>query len=166
MTPNDQDRMTFEAAVEAFSESLYRVAFRLTGNHHTASELVQETYLGAWRNIAQLNDQTKLRGWLFAILRNQFSKICQRQRVNLADLGELDVIPASQTPSNDLREMVQEAIQRLNDDLRLPMLLVSMEGWTVAETAELLEIPQGTVLSRLHRGRDRLRQYLESNWQE
>jgi RNA polymerase sigma-70 factor, ECF subfamily len=166
MPPNDQDRLTFEAAVEAFSESLYRVAFRLTGNHHTANELVQETYLGAWKNIAQLKDHTKLRGWLFAILRNQFSKICQRKKVNTSELGEIDAIPMTHPHSADLQETVNEAIQKLDDDLRLPILLVTMEGWSVAETADMLGIPVGTVLSRLHRGRDRLRHYLESNWQE
>ena len=104
MPPNDQDRLTFEAAVKAFSESLYRVAFRLTGNHHTANELVQETYLGAWKNISQLKDHTKLRGWMFAILRNQFSKICQRKKVNTSELGEIDVIPMARPHSADLQE--------------------------------------------------------------
>lgn len=166
MPPNDQDRLLFESAIDEFSETLYRVAFRMTGNHHSANDLVQETYLGAWRNITQVKDQTKLRGWLFAILRNQYSKTRQRQRINLSELGEIDGVPESRAHADDIQEMVQEAIQKLDDDLRLPILLVAMEGWSVAETAELLGIPVGTVLSRLHRGRGRLRQYLGSNWQE
>ena len=166
MPPNDQDRLTFESAIAAHAESLYRVAFRLTGNHHSAHELVQETYLGAWTNIAQLKDPTKLRGWIFAIMRNQFAKVRQRQRISISESAEIETVPASHANANDLQEMVQEAVQRLDDDLRLPILLVTMEGWSIAEAAEQLGIPLGTVLSRLHRGRLRLRQYLESNWQE
>ena len=67
-----QSRELFERCISQHADSLYRVAFRLSGRRELAEELVQETYLNAWNGIESLSDVSKMRGWMFAILRNQF----------------------------------------------------------------------------------------------
>ena len=74
MTIDENLRDKFEAAVDQFADSMYRVAFRLTGNRELANELVQESYYQAWRSLGSLKDIQKMRSWMFAILRNQYTK--------------------------------------------------------------------------------------------
>ena len=150
----------FQQCVDQHAESIYRVAFRLTGNRDTAGELVQETYLQAWKGLATLNDPKRMRSWLFGILRNQSTKM------NRAVRGERPLLdePLTQNQSsnrNDQQELVQDAIAQLEPMFQLPLLLVSMEGIPAEEAAEILEIPRGTVLSRLYRGRKKLKKILE-----
>lgn len=166
MPADTQYRRIFESAIEAHADSIYRVAYRLTGNHEWANDLVQETFLGAWKNIRQLNDQSKLRGWLFGILRNQFSKHLARQRRSPTAMSELPEQTSNVENCSAMRDEIQQAIEKLDHDQKVPILLVSMEGWSVEEAAEFLQVPRGTVLSRLHRGRVRLKQILQSDFPE
>ena len=150
----------FEKCVDECADSLFRVAFRLTGNRTLASELVQETYLNAWKNIAGLNDAEAMRGWLFAILRNQYSKLIRKESRSTPTSEHLDSIAVAEKRVDQTADMVQEAVASLDEIHRLPLLLVSMEGLTVEETAKILDVPRGTVLSRLHRARQKLKQIL------
>ncbi len=156
-------RRLFESAVDEYADSMYRVAYRLTGCRDAAGELVQETYMQAWRNLTTLSDRSKIRGWMFAILRNQFSK--QRQRSQryrpLTEPLASELVRADRQTPTDQQEMVQSAISQLDDDHKLPVLLVSMEQMSVDSAAEVLGIPRGTVLSRLHRARQKLKDILE-----
>jgi RNA polymerase sigma-70 factor (ECF subfamily) len=153
----------YELCVREQAASLYRVAYRLTGNADAANELVQETFLIAWRSLGKLNDQTKMRGWIFSILRNQQAKQVRRRhqlRVGAEPLGD-PVARAESSQQRELRGAVQAALADLDRDFKLPVLLVAMEGLSVEEAAEALGIPRGTVLSRLHRGRQKLKAALE-----
>jgi RNA polymerase sigma-70 factor (ECF subfamily) len=162
--PTDlSSREKFEQSVTRYADSLYRVAYRLTGSEDRAEELVQETFLNAWKGIDSLQDLTKLRGWMFAILRNQYSKSMRREAkvpatnaLSMNDVVDTDKVHAE---SND---QIQLALSRLDEEQRLPILLVTMEDLSVAEAAEILQIPKGTVLSRMHRGKQRLREILNS----
>lgn len=167
MQPSITERQIFESAVEAYSESMYRVAFRFAGNRQQAEEIVQETFVGAWRNIDQLKDLSKMKAWLFGVLRNQcYKSIAQKERYSAEPL--LEDMVSTADPSCDLNNVVQTAISQLPEEQRMPLLLVAMEGWSTKEAAKLLEIPHGTVLSRLKRGRDKLKQILirEYEWGE
>ena len=160
-------RKKFEQCIEACAGSLYRVAFRLTGNATLANELVQETYLNAWRSIDSLKDTNKLRSWLFAIMRNQYSKIVIKENKAISTTDQIEGIGTAETTrrqelQQELRRAVQEAVNELDEKHRLPVLLVSMEGMTVDQAAEILQIPRGTVLSRLSRGREKLKLILTS----
>lgn len=150
----------FEQCVEDCADPLFRVAFRLTGNQTLASELVQETYLNAWKSISGLKDLERMRSWLFAILRNQYSKLIRKESRTVSTSEQLDSIAASPEKDNQTTDMVQAAIACLDEIHKLPVLLVSMEGLTVEEAAEILQLPRGTVLSRLHRGRQKLKEIL------
>ncbi|MDP1563625.1 MAG: RNA polymerase sigma factor [Pirellulaceae bacterium] len=169
----------FEQCVDQHHEGLYRVALRLTGREAVASELVQETYLQAWRGLPSLRDVERMRAWLYAILRRQFLKSLGRSPEWLAtdfhsttenDDGEqstgtswLDQHAAvpDQAPQTAQRDMIQWALQRLDVRYRFPVLLQLVEEMSVDEIGQALELPQGTVLSHLHRGKQQLRAILE-----
>lgn len=153
----------FEQCIEQCADSLFRVAFRLTSNRTLASELVQETYLNAWKNIHSLKDKTKLRSWVFSILRNQYTKILRAEKKAATTHDSLEQFVANENTSSQRDEAVdrvQSAIGQLDDNHKLPILLVSMEGLSVDEAATILDLPRGTVLSRLHRGRQKLKAIL------
>ncbi len=160
MTKDKELQRRFEKCVDQCADSMFRVAFRLTGNRTLASELVQETYLNAWKCISGLKDPEKMRGWLFAILRNQYSKLIRKESRSTPTTEHLDSVAAKQAPVDQTKELVQSAIAELEEIHKLPLLLVSMEGMSVDQTAEVLGVPRGTVLSRLHRARQKLKQIL------
>lgn len=163
MPIDELPKREFEHAVELYADSLYRVAFRLTGKSDLASELVQETCLQAWQGLDSLRDRSRLRAWMFGILRFQYSKLLRREsRYSELPGGIAEMIPDKAPPSKaDVQEIVQTAIGKLDESYRLPILLVSMEGISVDEAAEILGLPRGTVLSRLHRGREKLKGLIE-----
>ena len=160
MQSETQLQQQFEECVQQCADSLYRVAYRLTGNRTLALELVQETYLNAWKSLPNLKDSNKMRSWLFAIMRNQFSKLLHKEKRNAQTIQQLATIPTSSQLDNDTTDRVQTALQTLDDIHRLPVLLVSLEGMSVEEAAGILDVPRGTVLSRLHRGRAKLKEIL------
>lgn len=169
----------FEQCVDQHHAGLYRVALRLTGREAVAAELVQETYLQAWRGLSSLRDAERMRAWLYAILRRQFFKSLGRSPEWLAtdfhsatehDDGEqstgtgwLDRLAAvpDQRPQSEQRDLIQWALQQLEVRYRFPVLLQLIEDMSVNEIGQALELPQGTVLSHLHRGKQQLRKILE-----
>lgn len=143
---------------------MYRVALRLTGNEHAAEDLVQDAMLRAFRAWPSFTLGTNARAWLLTILRNLFiSNYRRRQRrpdvVDIDAVAPLSVEPvADQDPegaffAHIIDERVLKAIDALPEVFREAVVLSDMEGIGYAEIAALLEVPVGTVKSRLHRGR-------------
>ncbi len=162
--PADQPlQRQFESAVDEHSGAMYRVAWRLTGNRELAAELVQESYLQAWQGLGSLRDRSRIKSWLFGILRFQYSKLVRRESRMATVSGSAVEHLVEPAPASDpeLIDRVQSAIAQLRDEHKFPILLVSMEGLSVEEAAAILELPRGTVLSRLHRGRQKLKQLLQ-----
>ena len=94
-------------------------------------------------------------------MRNQFSKLLHKEKRNAQTIQQLATPPAAaDKPDDDTTDRVQAALQTLDDIHRLPVLLVSLEGMSVEEAAGILNVPRGTVLSRLHRGRAKLKEIL------
>lgn len=155
-----QLQQRYEDCVELCADSLYRVAFRLTGNQTLANELVQETYLNAWKSLDSLSDPKKMRSWMFSILRNQYTKLIRKESRQASTSDQAYEAAARDEPDPSVSETIQSAISKLDPKHRMPVLLVSMEGMSVDEAAGILEIPRGTVLSRLHRGRQKLKELL------
>jgi RNA polymerase sigma-70 factor (ECF subfamily) len=143
---------------------MFRVARRLTGCSGEAEDLVQETYVQAWRKIDTLRDVDRMRSWMFAILRNQYLKSIRKKKpVATEDVQNIEDIGSSTEKGNrGPADIVQQALLQLEEDQRLPILLVSMEGMSAEEASEVLGIPRGTVLSRMHRGRNRLKEIIEA----
>lgn len=163
MPAEPQHQELFESCVDQHADSMYRVAFRLTGDRELASELVQETYLQAWKGLDSLRDKSRMRSWVFGILRNQYTKLLRKlpKATQLSRPESVESSLLNQTEPEATREIVQKAISQLDDKHKLPILLVSMEGMSVEAAGEVLDVPRGTVLSRLHRGRKQLKTIIE-----
>lgn len=146
---------------------LRRYARALTGSREAADDLVQDALERAWTKRALWRQDSNLRAWLFAVMHNVFVNGVKRAK-SMASLdamneeGAAEPVASSASAETDasLREL-RSALARLPPEQRQVVLLVGLEQLTYAETAEVLEIPIGTVMSRLSRGRDRLRQLLD-----
>jgi RNA polymerase sigma-70 factor (ECF subfamily) len=160
----------FEQAAMPYLDSLYNTAYRMARNAEDAEDLVQETYLKAYRSYAQFTPGTNLKAWLFKILKNTFiNEYRKRQAAPLeSDFAEIEEVFESQvspqaagqmkTPEEEILEGafdegVQAALEALPVDYRMAVLLADIEGFSYKEIAEILDIPVGTVMSRLYRGR-------------
>lgn len=166
----------FERDVLPLLPNLYSAALRLTRNPSDAEDLVQEAYLRAYRGFSGFEEGTNLRAWMYRILTNTFINAYrkkQREPVTVQEddvedwylydkLGETGVEPSAE--AEVLRRMPDEDVQRALEDLpegfRLAVLLADVEGFAYKEIAEILDIPIGTVMSRLHRGRRALEKAL------
>lgn len=168
----------FETEALSFLDALYRTALRMTRSEAEAEDLVQETYIRAFRFRHQFTAGTNLKAWLFRILTNTFinqyrRKAARPDTTELDDVEESilyrhmrDVSPGSSSPDpeaevidNTLSSEVKEALEALPEKFRTTLLL-DVEGFSYKEIAEMLDIPIGTVMSRLHRGRKFLQKRL------
>jgi RNA polymerase sigma-70 factor, ECF subfamily len=174
----DQTQEIKDEAI-SYIDSLYRTALRMTGNPADAEDLVQETYLRAFRSINQFKPGTNLRAWLFKIQTNSFineyrKRVRRPRNTSLDDveeyylyshLVESGVQPAASVTEDEILAQIDDAevfraLDQLQDNYRQVVLLADVEGFAYREIAEILDIPVGTVMSRLHRARKRLREQL------
>lgn len=141
------------------SRSLLRVARRLTSRAAGAEDLVQDCLLLAWKNFHQLESGTNARAWLFRILFNAFYAQGRKLR-RVPDLLPLTADPRAVSPAFDEALEVAHALDRLPLDHRTVLLLGVVEGFTCREIADILSVPIGTVMSRLSRARQSMRDRL------
>jgi len=149
--------------IEALRPRLYRSAYAWTHNRHVAEDIVHDTFVKALRGADGLRDDKALEAWLFRIMTN-----CWRDQLRRAtptdELIDSDLIdergPESRTAEQQLVRTVRRAVANLPDGYRQALILVDLEGFSYVETASILDIPVGTVMSRLSRARDRLRRML------
>ncbi|MBO0860201.1 MAG: sigma-70 family RNA polymerase sigma factor, partial [Chloracidobacterium sp.] len=153
----------FEAEALGFSGQLFRVALRVCRDRAQAEDLIQETYLQAWRSFNNFEIGTNLRAWLYKILFNVHYSEARKGRLELAPLEEtiMETIAYDPpTPQRLTEEEVLAAIERIPRDFQVPVVLADVEDLSYREIAEVLQIPLGTVMSRLSRGRKLLRMEL------
>ena len=178
--PTSEDpklRERFERDVLPLLPSLYGAAMRLTRNPSDAEDLIQETYLRAFRGFAGFKEGTNLKAWLYRILTNSYintyrKKQREPQTVEGPDdvdewylydrLGGRSVEDSAETTVLDTipDQAVKDAVESLPERFRLPVLLADVEGFSYKEIAEIMDTPIGTVMSRLHRGRKALEKAL------
>jgi RNA polymerase sigma-70 factor (ECF subfamily) len=146
-----------------FAAPLYRYAYRLTGRTADAEDLVQQTFLVAQTRLAQLRDPSRVSAWLHAILRHAWCKLCRRERIHGIALQQLeaDFRPTTDPNEGIDRERVQAALNELPAEFRLVVLMYYFEDFSYQEIAGQLDIPIGTVMSRLSRAKQHLRRRLE-----
>ncbi len=155
-----------------YERMLYKAAFQYTGNRFDAEDLVQETFLAAFRSLHQLRDRLKLKGWLFVILRNNFLKRvggrhtgpdqAYDDRIDYDYVEQLEILAAREDALEILerKNTAQEIHQRLKtlpEHYRSVLILYYLKEFSYQEIADMLEIPLGTVMSRLSRGKQRLK---------
>ncbi len=141
------------------ARSLLRFALRLTANGSAAEDLVQETLLLAWRGFRQLEAGTNARAWLFRILLHTHYGQHRRQQSRLPTVA-LTAADRMAGASGGERLEVTQALERLAGDHRTVLLLAVVEGFTCREIGEILGVPMGTVMSRLSRAREAMREAL------
>ncbi len=153
----------FNRVVVDHGPTLYRMAFRLVGDRHEAEDLSQEAFRSAWKSRKLFRSGSGARAWLVSILRRRVADHWRRPRPPTVLAGErnFEVGYNGEDPlRDDFTDEVQHALGRLPNELRETLLLVVVAELTHQEAANLLEIPLGTVLSRVSRARKRLREYL------
>jgi RNA polymerase sigma-70 factor (ECF subfamily) len=176
-TDDAELRERFERDVLPLLPSLYGAALRMTRNPADAEDLVQDTYLRAFRGFSGFSEGTNLKAWLYRILTNSFintyrKKQRQPQTVEGPDdldewylfdkLGGRNVELSAETEVLDRipDDAVKSALESLPENFRLPVLLADVEGFSYKEIADIMDTPIGTVMSRLHRGRKALQKAL------
>mgnify|MGYP006134703073 CR=1 FL=1 len=173
------DQAQFESMALPFMDQLYSHALRLTQNSSDAEDLVQETYLKGYRAFASFETGTNLRAWLFRILTNSFINNYRKKqrsfeeedldeveemylyrRLGSAYTGALGMSAEDMLFEHLTADEVKDAVEALPTQYREVVLLADVQGFSYKEIAEILEIPNGTVMSRLHRGRAKLQKDL------
>jgi len=172
----EEKELIFENEFLLHIHSIYNFAYRITFNEDDAKDLVQETYLKAFRFIDSFQKGTNAKAWLFRILKNSFINEFRKKSKEPAkvDYQEVETFYNSeeidQPITSDLRvEAIKEkigdevsvALNSLDIDFRTVIILCDLEGFTYEEMAKILDIPIGTVRSRLHRARNLLRDKLK-----
>jgi RNA polymerase sigma factor (sigma-70 family) len=164
-TPTEAGQVDFEQLVDAHYAALYRFAYSLAKNEMQAADLTQQTfYLWAAKG-HQLRDTSKVKTWLFTTLYREFLG-GQRHEVRFPKVG-LEELPEQAAPSPSVYETIDataavEALQTLDENYRAPLTLFYLKQFSYAQIAEILEVPIGTVMSRLSRGKEFLRQKLST----
>ena len=173
------DQAEFESMAMPFMDQLYSHALRLTKNSSDAEDLVQETYLKGYRAFSSFKEGTNLRAWLFRILTNSFINNYRKKQRGFEEedfdevddmylhrrLGSIQSSTLGMSAEDMLFERltedeVKDAVENLPTQYREVVLLADVQGFSYKEIAEILEIPDGTVMSRLHRGRAKLQKVL------
>jgi RNA polymerase sigma-70 factor (ECF subfamily) len=184
---DDSDQARFEQQLMPLLDALYGAALRLANNRSDAEDLVAESVKKAWASRDELHDPGSFRGWLFRILMNTFLSDCRRRKTSsledaeVPSAGEDDPAAFSLferlhqpfllwwgTPEQEflnrlLRQDLQGALDELPEVYRVVVVLSELQGFSYQEIATILEVPIGTVRSRLARGRGLLQKAL---WQE
>ena len=173
-----EKKSIFEEEIAPYYDSLNNLAFHLTKNVEDAKDLMQETYFRAFKFFDKFQEGTNLKAWLFKILKNTYINQYRKVKRTPSSVSYDDVEPFVDTllegdneTENELEEEatgfnltdeVANALKRLDDEFKLVIVLADIEGFTYQEIAEILEIPIGTVRSRLSRARKKLQKQLEN----
>ena len=166
----------FERDALVFMDQLYAAALRYTKNPEDARDLVQDTYLKAFNSFHQFEEGTNLRAWLYRVLTTNFINTYRKdQRRPQLTSGELEdwQLAQAQSHTSDLGKSaevealenlpdsdIKRALQEIPEEFRIAVYLADVEGFSYKEIADIVEVPAGTVMSRLHRGRKLLREKL------
>jgi len=167
----------FERDALPFLDQIYAAALRMTRNPADAEDLVQETFAKAYRAFDTFQEGTNLKAWLYRILTNTYINIYRKNQrepiVNPQDeIHDWEMAAAHRHTSGGLQsaetqalellpnEIISDALAQVPDDFRNAVYLADVEGFSYKEIADIMEVPVGTVMSRLHRGRKALRELL------
>ena len=168
-----QRKVRFENDALVFTSQLYGAALRYTKNTHDAQDLVQDTYAKAFTSFHQFEPGTNLKAWLYRILTttfiNNYRKDKRRPQISAGEVEDWQIADASSHTSDQGKSAedealegiadkdVKEALSAMPEEFRIAVYLSDVEGFSYKEIAEITNVPTGTVMSRLHRGRKLLR---------
>jgi len=152
----------YDILIEGLAEDLYRFACWICRDRVQAEELVQETYLRAWKSIDSLRDAASAKAWLFTILRREYARQFERKRLQVQDVDDMGELPAGKIGFDTSTEafVLRQALARLPEDYREPLVLQVLGGFSCDEIAETLGISSSAVMTRLFRSRKQMRELL------
>ena len=156
-------RRRFDELVGVYYPDMYRYAAWLSRDRSVAEDVVQESLLRAWKSLDSLRDEAAAKHWLLTIVRRENARYFERRRLETVDVDDLtpsqEALLAEQ-PDHELDDM-RDAIYRLDDDYREPLVLQVLMGYSTNEIGELMGLRQGAVLTRLHRARLKLKDEMD-----
>lgn len=160
---NKQKR--YEALVNAYHGDIFRYAYWLVHDHAVAEDIVQETFLRAWKSLDSLKEIAKAKSWLITILRRENARRFERKQFDLVDIDDHQVVDtqSQSTESNMEQQLIQRQILKLSTEYREPLLLQVIGGFSGEEIADILDLNKNTVMTRLFRARNQLKDNLETN---
>lgn len=158
-------QVRYEALVKALHGDLYRYAFWLVHDKHIAEDLVQETFLRAWRALDSLKDQKAAKSWLITILRRENARRFERKQFDMSEYDEGSTVDNFSTSTEQQLEdhWLREKIARLPSDYREPLVLQVIGGFSGEEIANMLGLNKNTVMTRLFRARNQLKDAIEKD---
>ncbi|MCI5107982.1 MAG: sigma-70 family RNA polymerase sigma factor [Pseudomonadales bacterium] len=153
-------RQRYESLVDQLYQDVFRYALWVCKNQPMAEDLVQETFLRAWRSLDSLENDKAAKAWLFTILRRENARQYERYRPELVDIEGQSIADAGdQEPDQRMeRQLLLSAIKRLDQEYREPLLLQVIGGFSGKEIAEIMDLNNNTVMTRLFRARSKLKQ--------
>ena len=157
-------RISFERLVAPWRDDLYRYVFWLCRDPDLADDVVQETMLRAYKSLDKLEDESAIKPWLLTIARREHARVYERKRLDTRDIDDLSHTEAALIATegdSDVDDM-RDAIFRLDDDYREPLVLQVLMGFSTEEIATMMGLRQGAVLTRLHRARKKLMEQIKS----
>jgi RNA polymerase sigma-70 factor (ECF subfamily) len=165
------DKSAAESLIKAYQASLYSYLLRLSGKPHIAEDIVQDAFVRVLMNLDRFDPRYRFSTWLFTIAKRLYVNASQKQKPRydsevVATWGGSGPSPSTPTIHDEVmgraRDALQIALEDLSEDQREIILLFHQQNWPIASIAEHMGMPEGTVKSHLHRGRQRMRRVLES----
>jgi RNA polymerase sigma-70 factor, ECF subfamily len=156
----------YETLVLALHSDIYRYAYWLVGNKAVAEDITQETFLRAWKSLDSLNDEKAAKSWLITILRRENARRFERKQFDLVDVDDMAL--SDDGPGHEIQlehRELHKLMANLNQEYREPLILQIMFGYSGDEIAEQLELNKNTVMTRLFRARNQIKEALESSEQ-
>jgi len=155
----------FDGLAEAYGADLYRYAMWICGNDALAKDLVQETYLRAWKALDSLKDDAAAKSWLITILRREYARTFERKVPKFTDVETVEVPEDNQLEPDDRLEvqLLRRNIHKLPPKYREPLLLQVVMGYSCEEIARELDISKSAVMTQLFRAREQLRTRLHKD---
>jgi RNA polymerase sigma-70 factor (ECF subfamily) len=163
---NDTERTNrFNELAEAYSTDLYRYAMWICGNDALAKDLVQETFLRAWRALDSLKDVGAAKSWLITILRREYARTFERKVPKFTDVDKVVVVEDQELEPDEQTEraLLRKGIMKLEPKYRDPLLLQVVFGHSCAEISEQLGISKSAVMTQLFRARGKLKTQLQKD---
>lgn len=158
---NDKQQR-YEALVRALHADIYRYAFWLTKDKSVAEDIVQETFLRAWRSLDSLQDEKAAKSWLITILRRENARRFERKQFDLVDIDDVHVAEEGIGHEESLTQnQLRREIGKLSEEYREPLMLQIIFGFSGDEIAAQLDLNKNTVMTRLFRARAQLKEALE-----
>ncbi len=162
----ERTKQGFEVLVRSHAGELYSFAYGMCRDNHLAEDLVQETFLRAWKHLHTQRDHHGLRAWLYTILRNEHARQYRKRSNETIDLDELKVVAPKVFDASTEAFVLRRALQSLPDAYREPLLLQVLGGFSCTEIAGMLDLTPDNVMARVSRARRKLRDLLRTEGEE